>query len=189
MGTRDKANLADVLRAYGCMTGAEMEYKPFHNQMKKAQLTQVLRDMDMQAAERWLLAPFQGALPKKYPFRYIHLHDGSSLKLKDKLAKTFPGRFTKTSPAAIELHMSMDLASGSMNYMEIAPDKESEHHYMPFPNELKDTLSLMDAGYFDIGWCCEADATGGHFIIRTSKSINPIIVEAVDEDGKQARYA
>ncbi len=129
--------------------------------------------MVTQAAEQWLLTPFQTAMPSKYPFRSVHIHDGSSLKLDDALAGVFPGRFTKTAPAAIELHMSMDLATGSMNYLDIAAGKESERHYMPFANELKGTLSLMDAGYFDISWCHEADRTGGYYVIRTSNAINP----------------
>ncbi len=184
LGSRDKANLADIHRCYGKLSGDNIEYKPFHNQLKKASLTNLLKQMVTQAAEQWLLTPFQTAMPSKYPFHSVHIHDGSSLKLNDALAGVFPGRFTKTAPAAIELHMSMDLATGSMNYLDIAADKESERHYMPFANELKGTLSLMDAGYFDISWCHEADRTGGYYVVRTSNAINPEVIEAIDENGK-----
>jgi hypothetical protein len=65
-------------------------------------------------------------LPAHYPFKRIELHDGSSLKLHNKLASHYPGRFTATHPAAVEMHVTMDLLNGHINYLQIAPDKESE---------------------------------------------------------------
>jgi hypothetical protein len=183
LGTQPKANLTDIHRSLGAISGTMPNYKPFHNQMKKKELTEFLRKMVEKATKEWLLAPFKDALPDMYPFKYIHLHDGSSLKLHPDLANTFPGRFTKTTPAAIELHMTMDLVAGSANYLAITPDKESERLYNPYADELKDTLILMDAGYFNINYCYEVDTNGGYYIIRASNSIKPEIIEAYDQEG------
>lgn len=68
---------------------------------------------------------------------------------------TLPGRFTKTAPAAIELHLTLDLVAGTANYIGLDADKESEKHHRPFADELIETLVLMDAGYFDINYCHE----------------------------------
>ena len=108
LGTQPKANLADIHRCLGAISGTMPNYKPFHNQMKKKALATLLQKLVERATKEWLLAPFKAALPKKYPFKYIHLHDGSSLKIHPALTEKFPGRFTKTTPAAIELHMTMD---------------------------------------------------------------------------------
>ena len=99
----------------------------------------MLYEVITDATKRWLLQPFQDALPETYPFKKIQLHDGSSLKLHPALAGIFPGRFTKTTPAAIELHLTLDLLAGTANYLAIDADKESERLYNPYADELKDT--------------------------------------------------
>jgi len=126
-------------------------------------------------------------LPAHYPFKRIELHDGSSLKLHNKLATHYPGRFTATQPASVEMHVTMDLLNGHINYLQIAPDKESERLYQPFANELNDTLVLEDAGYFDIHYCHQIAQAGGHHIIRTSNAINPDILDSFDEQGRQVK--
>ncbi|MBM7457324.1 hypothetical protein HNR62_003237, partial [Oceanisphaera litoralis] len=187
LSSQSNANLADIHRTFGALSGTMPNYKPFHNQLKKASLTQMLESLVNEATKRWLLQPFQDALPEKYPFKKIHLHDGSSLKLHSALAGVFPGRFTKTTPAAIELHLTMDLLAGTANYLAIDADKESERLYNPYADELKDTLILMDAGYFDISYCHRVDQYNGFYVIRASNSINPDILDAVDESGVQVK--
>ena len=95
LSSQPKANLADIHRTFGSLTGTMPNYKPFHNQLKKEELTRLMAKIVNEATSRWLLKPFQDALPVNYPFKNIHLHDGSSLKLHPGLAETFPGRFTK----------------------------------------------------------------------------------------------
>ncbi|MFC0178926.1 hypothetical protein [Thorsellia kenyensis] len=51
------------------------------------------------------------------------------------------------------MHLTFDLVAGTANYVGLDADKESEKHYRPFADELKDTLVLMNAGYFDIEYC------------------------------------
>lgn len=187
LSSQPKANLADIHRTLGALSGTMPNYKPFHNQMKKEALTQLLQNLVNKATESWLLQPFQQALPDKYPFKNIHLHDGSSLKLHPALAGVFQGRFTQTAPAAIELHLTMDLLAGTANYLAIDADKESERLYNPYSYELKDTLILMDAGYFDINYCHEVDSNKGYYVIRAKNNLNPEIVEAFDGQGQAVK--
>ncbi|NRB25813.1 transposase [Shewanella sp.] len=148
----------------------------------------MLRTLTEQAANQWLLELVQQVLPSEYPFKSIEAHDGSSLKLHIGLTKEFPGRFTKTHPAAMELHVTMDLMSGHYNYLGISPDSESERHYNPFAYEIQDTLLLMDAGYFNIDYCYQADKHGGHVIMRTNGKINPDIEAAFDRNKSAIGY-
>ena len=183
LGTRSNINLSDIHKNLCIEHGKGINYKPFHNKLKKPELTQLLRTLTEQAAKEWLFEPLQQALPSEYPFKAIEAHDGSSLKLHIGLTEQFPGRFTKTHPAAMELHMTMDLMSGGYNYLGIAPDSESERHYNPFAFEIKDILLLMDAGYFNIEYCYQADKHGGYVIMRTNGQINPDIIAAFDSQG------
>lgn len=186
LGTRSKVNLADIHRTFCSNSGMNIAYKPFHNQLKKKATANFFEQLVGQALAQWLNHN-TCTLPAHSPFKRIELHDGSSLKLHNKLASHYPGRFTATHPAAAELHVTMDLLSGHINYFQIAPDKESERLYQPYANELKHTLVLEDAGYFDIGYCFEIDKEGGFHIIRASNAINPEIITAVDEQGKEIK--
>lgn len=166
------ANLADIHRTLGSISNSLIYYKPFHNQLKKPQLTRLMQKLVEEAMTQWLIQPFQQELPKKYPFKHIHIHDGSSLTLHPDLWDVFPGRFP-TAPAAIELHMTLDLVSGTANYLGIDADKESERLYQPYAHELKETLVMMDAGYFSLNYCYDIDQSGGYYIFRAKKNLKP----------------
>lgn len=110
LGTRSNINLADIHKNLCIEHGKGINYKPFHNKLKKPELTQLLRALT-------------------------------------------------------------------------APDSESERHYNPFAFEIRDILLLMDAGYFNIEYCYQADKHGGHVIMRTNGQINPDIIAAFDSQG------
>ncbi len=80
----------------------------------------------------------------------------------------------------MELHVTLDLMSGHYNYLGISPYSESERYSNPFAYEIQDTLLLMDASYFNIDYCYQADKRGGHVIMRTHGKINPDIEAAFD---------
>ena len=133
------------------------------------------------------MAPFKTVASATLPFERIHVHDGSTLKLHDGLKETFPGRFTKTAPAAVELHLTMDLLSGGVDYMAIDADKESERLWQPYACESSGTLNLLDAGYFDIDYVSQTGKSGGHCIIRAKSNINPVIVNAMNAEGRRVK--
>jgi hypothetical protein len=187
LGTKDKANLADIQRELCALSVSAPAYKPFHNQFKKEKLTDFMRNLVMRATEQLLVSPFITGVSDSLPFQRIHVHDGSTLKLHDGLKKTFPGRFTQTAPAAVELHLTMDLLSGGVDYMAIDADKESERLWQPYANESAGTLNLLDAGYFDIDYVSQTAKTGGHCIIRAKSNINPVIINARNEDGRRVK--
>lgn len=188
LSTQRSPNLTDILRTLASQFQPMDNYKPFHNQLKKAELTHMMQHLTEEATRQWLLKPFQNTLPEKYPFRHIYLHDGSSLTLHRDLRDIFPGRFSKTAPAAIELHLTLDLVSGCANYLGIDADKESERLYQPYSHELKDTLVMMDAGYFDKSYCDDINKNGGFYIIRAKNNIAPQLHEIHDETGKQVSH-
>ena len=187
LGAKGQANLADIQRELATLSLQAPAYKPFHNQFKKPQLTTFMRRLVSKVTEQLLIAPFVSSLSGAQPFERIHVHDGSTLKLHDGLKDTFAGRFTQTMPAAVELHLTMDLLSGSVDYMEIDADKESERLYQPYANESKGILHLMDAGYFDIGYVFQINEFGGYCIIHAKNNINPTIIKATRGCGTEIR--
>ena len=110
----------------------------------------------------------------------ISLHNG----LKDELS----GRFTATSPAALELHVTMNLMTNSVEKMSIAADKESERQFLPSAHELAGTLLMADAGYFDKSYIKAVDENNGFFIIRAALTINPIVLSGMRCDNKPLKF-
>lgn len=107
---------------------------------------------------------------EKFPFERILLHDGCSFGIHSGLKETFPGRFTKHTPAAIELHITMDLLFGSIDYFALTADTTSERLHSPVPENLNNTLTLEDAGYFDRARIMDIDTHGG--FVRKFKEID-----------------
>lgn len=185
-----KANwIADILRAYNALTGSTLQYKPFHNQLKKWQFPELMRQL-LETALLKLTLDVLEPLPssKLEMFEDIVMHDGTSFAVKTSLKKKYPGRFKKVSPAAVELHVTMNGFSGTPEFITLAPDKESEKHFRPDPESLRGRLALEDSGYQDKSYLNEIDRAGGSYIIRGTKNINPLILEAYDENGVRQKY-
>ena len=113
----------------------------------------------------------------------IVIQDGSSFALKDALAGAFPGRFTKTDPAAVELHATFSAAADDLIAVQLAPDKEAERQFLPTAESLRDRLLLADRGYPSVDYFDELAAKGASFIIRLTRAFEPLVV-AVASGGK-----
>jgi len=58
----------------------------------------------------------------------------------------YPGRFSHTCPAAIELHVTLDLKKGCFERASITPDSYSERNELPTLASLEGQLLLADRG-------------------------------------------
>ena len=54
-------------------------------------------------------------------FEDVYIHDGSTLTVHEGLTNEFPSRWTKTAPAAVEIHATISLYSGQPVQIAIAP--------------------------------------------------------------------
>lgn len=189
LGVGEANWIADILRAYNALTGFTLKYKPFHNQLKKWQFPEWMRRI-LETALCKLTLDVLAPLPssKLEMFDDIVMHDGTSFAVKASLKKKFPGRFKKNSPAAVELHVTLSGFSGAPESITLAPDKESERHFRPDAETLKNRLALEDAGFQDKKYFLEIDQAGGFHITRGTKNIKPIILEAYDENGARLRF-
>ena len=184
-----KANwIADILRAYNALTGATLKYKPFHNQLKKSQFPDWIKQV-LETALLKLSFNVLEPLPqsKLEMFEDIVMHDGTSFAVKTSLRGVFPGRFRKVSPAAVELHVTMSGFCNSPESITLAPDREAERHFRPDPASLKGRLALEDRAFQDKKYFVAIDRAGGYYIIRGTRNIRPLILEAYDDNGVRLR--
>jgi hypothetical protein len=180
--------IADIVRAFNALTGAQVRYKPFHNQLAKRQFPTFMRLLVARLLEQLACEALRFDVDSPFArFERVHIQDGTSFAVKSPLRSVFPGRFTKVSPAAVELHVDMDLFSETANTITLTPDSASERHCLPEPEELIGALLLADRGYFCRHRLRAMGDSGAHFIVRAGATINPLIVSARRVDGGEVK--
>jgi hypothetical protein len=180
--------LADILRAFNAFTGKAVRYKPFHNQISKPKFPVFVHAVLAELLGK-LTGPVLESVPKRMlaKFEEVLIHDGTSFAVKHALAKKWPGRFTKVTPAAVELHVTMSLLRDNPVAIVLAPDKEAERPFAPKAGSLKDRLLLEDRGYEARDFFVAVKDAGGFYVVRGTKSIRPTIRKARDAKGRRVR--
>ena len=145
LGSGNTKTLADIHRQCNNLSDekSQLEYKPFHNQIRKKSFYELIKLTTETALSEWevLSLLLSGPLKK---FNSVLLHDGSTVKLHDGLRNIYPGRFSKNMPAAVELHVTMNLSTGHAPQITITPDTESERKYAILPELLSGSLAMLD---------------------------------------------
>jgi hypothetical protein len=118
-------------------------------------------------------------------FNRFILQDGSSFALHEALAEVFPGRFNAVSPAAVELHCTLDVLQDAPITMALSPDTDAEHDYRPEPESLRGDVFLADRGSLDLTSLRDIGRHGGFCIVRSTSHLNPRVLDAYREDGQR----
>lgn len=181
-------SIADIQRTFNALCEAQVRYKPFHNQLAKAGFPQFVRAVLCHLLDELACKVLRFAPDSPFAmFDHIRIQDGTSFSLKSTLADTWPGRFTTVSPAAVELHVELELLSEMVNRVDLTADSASERASLPLAHELAGDLLLADRGYFGTRYLREVDEAGGSFIVRGADNINPLILEASGPDGRELK--
>jgi hypothetical protein len=189
LGGRRVQFLADLQRQFNALFGTDVAYKPFHNRLAKASFPDFMKSVAQEAWKQWSQKVLSPAAESRFSeFEQVMIQDGSSFAVKDSLRHIFPGRFYTTSQAAVELHVSIDLFTGTPLNVALTADTESERAHQPEPASLKNNLYLSDRGYFDKKIFKEINDAGGFYIVRAPVSLNPRVVTAHLEDGTPLPY-
>ena len=179
--------LADVQRCYNALSTAPMAYKPFHNQLSKAGFSRFMQTLASHVLSTLVvdvLKPKRAGLLAE--FGRVLIQDGSSFAVNDAVRRTYPGRFTTVSPAAVELHVTWNLCRESIEQVVLTPDTFTERAELPAVESLRGDLLLADRGYFDRDYLRAVAAHGGSFLVRAQTGINPLI-EGVNAGPRAAR--
>lgn len=181
--------IAELHRTYNRLAKKPIEYKPFHNQLRKKACPKMLMTLIEYLLQKLIFQELVAISESKLAmFDDILLHDGSTVSLKASLKNKYPGRFKKTSPAAAEVHVTLSLLKGMPKKVQLAPDKESEKHFRPEVSSTKGKLLMADAGYQDVKYFLELINAEGYFLIRGTKNIKPHVLQAIDAQGKRQHY-
>ena len=185
--TGQATEIAGMLRAFTRDTGIDIQYNAWYNRLSKDGFPEFMRESYIHLLDHLYTEQLsiKGKLLEK--FSDILMQDGSSYAVNNLMAEYYPGRFTKNSPAAVELHVFYSLRHASVQCVNLAPDSVSEYDFMPTANDaiLKDTLSLFDRGYSSIDRLHLIEQENGFFICRMKAYINPLVFFAYDKNHTQ----
>ena len=177
--------LADIQRQFNALFGTTVSYKPFHNQLAKRSFKDFMRAVLEVVLQQWVVGVLQ---PKARgplgAFGRTVIQDGCSFAVKDSLREHYPGRFRKQNPAAVELHVTMNLLEESVEQVTLTADTAPERPHLPPPERLRDDLLLADRGYLDLGYLGAVNEAGGCFVVRASASVNPKVRGAYTWEGE-----
>jgi len=183
LGDKSVNTITDLHRYFVKLTETDVQYKPFHNQLSKPEFSQLMKSLVDVALNEWQ-QQILGTEVKLTDFKRIVLQDGSSFAVHDSLKETFKGRFTKISPAAIEVHVSWDVLQGYPEEISVSPDSQAEYDFLPDAKSLVDTLFLADRGYFKLSYLESIDTAGGFYVVRAKTTVNPVVTAAFNRHGK-----
>ena len=180
--------IADLHRGFNALCEEGVRYKPFHNQLAKKGFASFMRELQSQLLNELAVQVLRFEPSSPFcQFSHIRIQDGTSFALKPTLAEHFPGRWRKQKPAAVELHVELDLLSEVVNRVALSPDISPEREFLPPPHEVSGGLLLADRGYYDQSYFQALDEARSGFIIRGMANINPVIIEAFDPDGRELK--
>ncbi|MBH0059481.1 IS4 family transposase, partial [Pseudoalteromonas sp. SWXJZ94C] len=182
LGDKSVNTVTDLHRYFVKLTETDVQYKPFHNQLSKPEFSQLMKSLVDVALNEWQ-QQILGTEVTLSDFKRIILQDGSSFAVHDSLKDTFKGRFTKISPAAIEVHVSWDVLQGYPEEISVSPDSQAEYDFLPDAKSLVDTLFLADRGYFKLSYLESIDTAGGFYVVRAKTTVNPTVVAAFNRHG------
>lgn len=186
-GTTKLQWLTQLHRYYNVFSGSEIKYKPFHNQLRKTELSNWLQAVLVRMMNMWSQSELIARSKGTAEFDDIIIQDGSSFGLKDSLQKSFPGRFTKLTPAACEVHCTLSLYGSCPDSITVAPDLNAETHYRPDASTLNNKLLLADRMFEDLGYFQSIQDNSGFYIVRGKKSLKPTVVVAYDGQGRRQK--
>jgi hypothetical protein len=183
LGDKSVDSVTDLHRYFVKLTETDVQYKPFHNQLSKPQFVELIKELIRVAMNEWQQQVLGTSLELS-AFKGIVLQDGSSFSVHNSLHETFKGRFTKISPAAIEVHVSWDVLQGYPEHVSVSADSQAEYDFLPDAKTLLDTLFLADRGYFKLSYLDDIDQAGGSYVVRAKTTVNPLVIAGFNRLGK-----
>src|SRR5882724_7610363 len=188
MATQHVQTIADLHRQFNELWALDTDYNAFYKQLLKSTAPEFFLNSLSHIMSQLTMKVLGFEAGKAFSeFNRLILQDGSSFALHKALADVFPGRFNAVSPAAVELHCTMDLLQDAPIIIALSPDTDSEHDYRPEPERLRGDLLLADRGYLDLTYLRDIDRHGGFFIVRSKAGLHPRVVDAYREDGQRLK--
>jgi hypothetical protein len=122
MATQQVQTIADLHRQFNELWAFESDYKAFYTQLRKSRSPEFFRASLCHIMSQLTMKVLGFEAGQAFSeFNRLLLQDGSSFALHKALAEVFPGRFNAVSPAAVELHCTLDLLQDAPIPIALSP--------------------------------------------------------------------
>lgn len=184
LGVSAVESIADIQRSDNALCASNVQYKPRHSQLAKRQSPTFMRGVCSHLLEQLAVKALHFSPDSVFArCERIELQDGTRCALKPSLSEYYPGRFTRVSPAAVELHVSLDLLTEQPCEITLTPDVHSEAQNSPALEWLNNALVMGDRVDFKKAYLRAVAHHGGSFIIKGKANMAPTIITALTDDG------
>ncbi len=168
--------LSTLLSTYNYNHDESIAYKAWHTHLDKKEFPKFMLEILNYLLKELTFRIFKGKIGEiTEKFDDILIQDGTGFAIHKDLKDEFKGRF-KQNPAAIGLHLCYSIFKQSFFKLTLTPYANSEHHYLPEPKDMKNTLSLYDRGYVNYDMFERIHKNDGFYICRLRNNINPKII-------------
>jgi len=173
-GAGSARTVSSLRRGFERAAGVSLVPSSFYDRFNE-RLVELLRRIvaHLLASQRGAIARLSGALGA---FEDVLLGDASVLRLRDRLAKAFPGSRTNHSKAAAKLHAVMSVTGAGREAISLTGERVNERHRLKIGPWVRDRLLLLDLGFFGYRLFDRIRRNGGFFVSRLKRNANPLIV-------------
>ena len=112
--------------------------------------------------------------------------DGTVMRLRDLLERTFPGTRTNCTKAALKLHVVMSALGVCPRTIQVRGERAQEVNLIRIGPWVKGRLLLMDLGYFKYQLLDRIARNKGFFVTRLRPDANPRVVKVLKRHRGQA---
>jgi|TARA_Y100000031_G_scaffold129731_1_gene148959 IS4 transposase len=109
-------------------------------------------------------------------FNDILIQDSTIVRLHESLSKLWPAARARGKAAGLKLSTLVSVVADSPKRLEITPESTAETKTLKLGPWVKDTILLLDLGFFKLGFFDRIDAYKGFFVTRLKKGVNATIV-------------
>lgn len=173
-GVGSARKISGLRRAYQRSTGTTLVPSSFYDRFNPG-LVAFLKGAVEHALGEFKLA-FRGLSDRFDTFRDVMVTDSTVVKLKDALAKSFPGCRTNNAPAACKLHAVMSVKGAGKSTVKLTNGRVHDRRKLVVGDWVKGRLLLFDRGYYHFQLFKNIVRSGGHFLTRLKDNANPTIV-------------
>ena len=177
-GVEGERSLSSLRRFFIAVTGIGVVSSAFQTRFTK-EAVEFLKRVYSFLLEKVQSA--QSGLPMALSrFEDVLAVDGSTISLRDKLARHFRACRTNHTQAALKLHAVVSLRDNAVTELLAKSERYSERRFFSkLFNQFSGSLLLFDLGYFKHQFFERLHKLGAFFVSRLKDSSNPIIVEVI----------
>ena len=168
---QEKRSISQLAQTYFELTKCKLSRSSVYNRLNKP-LAKLLKKICLS-----LMIQEGNSSDNLSTFKTCLIMDSVQLRLRDKLKKKYPGNRKNHSPASMKIHYLYDLMNGAIKKVSKTSGKTADVNLLKRLGPwIKDSLLLIDLGYFSYSLFDRIQRNQGYFLSRLKINGNPKMI-------------